>query len=165
MRLLLTKLENITLTIMTILLTLYPSCLLLLVRPGGYIVNLCDFYSYKLIGKLTTFLHLQESRFRNLPVVSSTSPRAALSVQLKSKIDNILVKVVQPQHISCVLPFIWPDLLFIPSMENYSLSPFTYSHVFIEHPYFTHSPFYFTNSVCIPFVYLDLLVNICRKRM
>ena len=23
---------------------------------GGYIVNLCDFYSYKLIGKLTVFL-------------------------------------------------------------------------------------------------------------
>jgi hypothetical protein len=25
-----------------------------------YIVNLCDFYFYKLIGKLTAFLHLQE---------------------------------------------------------------------------------------------------------
>jgi hypothetical protein len=27
-------------------------CLLLLVRLGGYIVNLSDFYSYRLIGKL-----------------------------------------------------------------------------------------------------------------
>ena len=32
-------------------------CLLLLVRVGGYIVNLLDFYSYRLIGKLTAFLH------------------------------------------------------------------------------------------------------------
>ncbi len=34
--------------------------LLLLVRLGGYIVNLWDFYSYSLIGKLTVFLYLQE---------------------------------------------------------------------------------------------------------
>jgi hypothetical protein len=32
-----------------------PLCLLLLVRPGGYIVKLCDFCFYKLIGKLTVF--------------------------------------------------------------------------------------------------------------
>ena len=40
----------------------YPSllCLLLLVRPGGYTVNLCGFYFYKLIGKLTASLQLQE---------------------------------------------------------------------------------------------------------
>jgi hypothetical protein len=44
----------------SIRLTLYSSCLLLLVRLGGYIVNLCDFYFYKLIGKLTAFLQLQE---------------------------------------------------------------------------------------------------------
>ena len=50
MRLFLTKLENIGLTIITILLLLSPLCLLLLVRLGGYIVNLCDFYFYKLIG-------------------------------------------------------------------------------------------------------------------
>jgi hypothetical protein len=34
----------------------YHLCLLLLVRVGGYIVNLLDFYSYRLIGKLTAFL-------------------------------------------------------------------------------------------------------------
>jgi hypothetical protein len=80
MRLLLTKLENITLIIITILLTLYPSCLLLLVRLGGYIVNLCDFYSCKLIGKLTAFLQLQEFSLCNLPVTSSTSTtRCSLS--------------------------------------------------------------------------------------
>ncbi len=36
--------------------------LILLVRVGGYIVNLLDFYSYSLIGKLTVFLQLQEFR-------------------------------------------------------------------------------------------------------
>jgi hypothetical protein len=32
----------------------------LLVRPADYIVNLSDFYSYKLIGKLTVFSQFQE---------------------------------------------------------------------------------------------------------
>ncbi len=32
------------------------SCRLLLVRPTDYIVNLSDLYSYRLIGKLTSFL-------------------------------------------------------------------------------------------------------------
>ncbi len=67
------KLENITLTVITILLTLYPSCLILLVRLGDYIMNLCEFYSYKLIGKLTIFLQLQVFSLRNMTVVSSTS--------------------------------------------------------------------------------------------
>ena len=40
----------------------YHLCLLFLVRPAGYIVNLSDFYSYRLIGKLTVFLQLQEPR-------------------------------------------------------------------------------------------------------
>jgi hypothetical protein len=31
-------------------------------------VNLLDFYSYRLIGKLTAFLQLQEFSQRNLPV-------------------------------------------------------------------------------------------------
>ena len=73
MKLLLTKLENIALTIITILLTLYPSCLILLVRVGDYIVNLCDFYSYKLIGQPTAFLQLQEFSLRNMTVTSSTT--------------------------------------------------------------------------------------------
>jgi len=44
-----------------------------LVRLGGYIVNLSDFYSDRLIGKLTVFLQLQEFSFLNLTVTSSTS--------------------------------------------------------------------------------------------
>ena len=60
MRLPLTKLENIALIIITT--PPLPSllCLLLLVRPGGYTVILCAFYFYKLIGKLTASLQLQE---------------------------------------------------------------------------------------------------------
>jgi hypothetical protein len=34
-------------------------CRLLLVLQADYIVNLLDFYSYRLIGKLTAFLQLQ----------------------------------------------------------------------------------------------------------
>jgi hypothetical protein len=37
------------------------------------IVNSLDGYSYRIIGKLTAFLQLQEFSLRNLPVDSSTS--------------------------------------------------------------------------------------------
>ena len=56
----LTKLENIELIIITIPLMLSPLCLLLSVRLEGYTVNLCVFYFYKLIGKLTASLKIQE---------------------------------------------------------------------------------------------------------
>jgi hypothetical protein len=51
----------------------YHLCLLLIVRPVGYRVNLSDFYSYRLIGKLTAFLQLQEFSLRNQIVDFSTS--------------------------------------------------------------------------------------------
>ena len=73
MRLPLTRSENIVLTIIIILLTLFPLCRLLLVRLGDYIVNLSDFYFYRLIGKLTAFLHLQEFNLRNQPVEDSST--------------------------------------------------------------------------------------------
>jgi hypothetical protein len=73
MRLPLTGLEKIALTIITIPLTLSPLCLPLLVRLGVYIVNLCAFYSYRLVGKLTAFLQLQEFSLRNQTVVSSST--------------------------------------------------------------------------------------------
>ncbi len=47
--------------------------LLLLVRLGGYIVNLSDFYSYRLIGKLTVFFQFQEFSLRKQIVESSTT--------------------------------------------------------------------------------------------
>ena len=55
MRLPMIKYGNIALTTTITLLTLYHLYLLLLVRLGGYIVNLSDFYSYRIIGKLTDF--------------------------------------------------------------------------------------------------------------
>ncbi len=42
-------------------------------RLGGYIVTLLDFYSYRLIGKLTVFFHLQKFSQRNPPVDYSSS--------------------------------------------------------------------------------------------
>ncbi len=73
MRLLVTKLENIVVTIITMNPIISPWILILLVRLGGYIVNLCDFYFYKIIGKLTGFLQIQEFSLRNQTVDSSTT--------------------------------------------------------------------------------------------
>jgi len=50
-----------------------PVIIKLLVRLGGYIVNLYDFYFYKLIGKLTAFLHLQELNLHYQTVDFSTT--------------------------------------------------------------------------------------------
>jgi hypothetical protein len=95
MRLPLTKLENIALTIITILRMLSPLCLILLIRPGGYIVTFCSFYFYNLIEKLTAFLQFQEFSLRNQPVVSSTiaARRSPHISEANPKIGNILVKV------------------------------------------------------------------------
>ncbi len=46
-----------------------------IVNLAGYIVNLSEFYSYRLIGKLTAFLHLQEFSLRRHNQVAS-SPSA-----------------------------------------------------------------------------------------
>jgi hypothetical protein len=80
MRLLLTRSESIELTTAVTLLTLYRLCLLLLVRLGGYIVNLSDFYSYRLIGRLTAFLQLQEFSLRNLTVVDASTSAVRCSL-------------------------------------------------------------------------------------
>ncbi len=50
-----------------------PLYLLCLVRLGDYMVNLCAFYFYKLIGKMTAFLQLQEFTLRNMTVSTSTT--------------------------------------------------------------------------------------------
>ncbi len=83
---------NIVLTTTITPLTLYPLYRLLLVRLGGYISNLSDFYSYSLIGKLTAF-------FAASGVLSTQSDRgffhyrrAAFYTQLKSKVGLDLVK-------------------------------------------------------------------------
>ncbi len=68
------------------------SCPLFLVRLTAYISNLSEFYSYRLIGKLTTFAVTSG-------VMSSQSDRgffhyrrAAFSSMLKSRVGNILCK-------------------------------------------------------------------------
>jgi hypothetical protein len=73
MKLLLTRSENIVLTIIIIRLQLSRLCRLLLVHQADYIVNLSGFYFYRLIGKLTAFLQLQEFSQYNLIVGISTS--------------------------------------------------------------------------------------------
>ena len=73
MRIPLTKLENIELIIITVLLTLSPLCQLLVVRLTGYTLSLSSFCFYKLIGKLTAFLQLQEFSIRNPTLTNSTS--------------------------------------------------------------------------------------------
>jgi hypothetical protein len=63
MRLLLTRTYNTVLVIKSSLnISLHPLLLVLPVRevPDAYTVNLCVFYFYRVIGKLTAFFHLQE---------------------------------------------------------------------------------------------------------
>jgi hypothetical protein len=85
MRLLLTRSESIELTTTITLLTLYYLCLLLLVRLGGYILNLSEFYSYRLIGKLTSFLQLQEFSLNNQTVDFFTSTGVLRGPQIKNR--------------------------------------------------------------------------------
>ncbi len=83
---LLIKYGNIVLTTRITLLTLYYLCLLLLVRLGVYIVNLTDFYSYRIIGKLTAFLHLQEFSLRKQIVECSTTAARLSLTSSKAKL-------------------------------------------------------------------------------
>jgi hypothetical protein len=80
MRLPLIKYGSIALTIITTHRAQSPLCLLLLVRLGGYIVNSLDCYSYRLIGKLTDFLQLQEFSLRNIMTVDSSTSAARRSL-------------------------------------------------------------------------------------
>ena len=94
MKMLLTRSENIVLTITIILLTLSRLCRLLLVPQADSIVNLLDFYSYRLIGKLTAFFAASgvQSAQSNLGSSYFHFRRAALSSMLKSKCGLILAK-------------------------------------------------------------------------
>ena len=62
---------------------------LLLVRLVDCIVSLSDFYSYRLIGKLTAFLQLQEFSQRN-PTVPSGTFAARLSLDCSNQELDIL---------------------------------------------------------------------------
>ena len=90
---LLIKYGNIVLTTTTDHRVWYHLCLLLLVRPVGYIVNLSNFYFYGLIGKLTDFLQLQEFSLRNQIVDFSTSAaHRFLFLCAKAKVGSSLAK-------------------------------------------------------------------------
>jgi hypothetical protein len=89
---LLIKYGNIVLTTTTVRRVWYHLCLLLLVRQAGYIVNLSDFYSYRLIGKLTAFLQRQEFSQRKPTVASSTSAARCSHSTSKNKVGLSLPK-------------------------------------------------------------------------
>jgi hypothetical protein len=89
MRFPLTRLENITWTIITIPLTLSPLCRLLLVRLGDYIVLLLFLQVHRETGRFceASGVHLAQSNRDQFHYL-----RVAFSSQLKSKIGNIVAK-------------------------------------------------------------------------
>ena len=93
MKLLLTKYVNTTQTIIIVPLTLSPLCPSLLVRLTVYIVNLCTFYSYMIIGKLTVFCFTVSG----VQLPQSTSGQfhylhTVFSSPFRLKVGNILTK-------------------------------------------------------------------------
>ncbi len=70
----------------------YHLCPLWLVRQAGYIVNLSDFYSYMLIGKLTAFF--ATSGVQSSPSTSTQFHflHSAFSHQIKGKFGLALAK-------------------------------------------------------------------------
>jgi hypothetical protein len=60
-------------------------------------VNLCAFYFYKLIGKLTAFLQLQVFSFAQPTSGLMHFRHAVFSSQLKAKVGKILAKAAAPR--------------------------------------------------------------------
>ncbi len=87
---LLIKYGNIGLTTTSDHRVWYHLCLILLVRVGGYIVNLCDFYFYKLIGKLTAFFPASGVQLPESTTGQYHYRRVTFSSQVRSKVGNIL---------------------------------------------------------------------------
>jgi len=87
---------NIVQTIIIILLMMCPLWRLLLVHLTDYIVNLSDFYSYSLIGKLKAFLQLQEFSQRNQTSELRTSTFAARRslISLSQNVDCYLQRLL-----------------------------------------------------------------------
>ena len=91
--------SNIARTIIIIHLMLSLLCRLLLVRLVDCTVNSSDFYSYRLIGKLTAFLQLQEFSQRNQTWGHRTSTFAA---RLSLVCWNRSVATSSPRRQLCV---------------------------------------------------------------
>jgi hypothetical protein len=83
---------NITLTTIWTLLTLYHLCRLLLVRLGGYLPNLSDFYSHRLIGNLTDFFSVSGVHLPQTDNGIFHYLRMTFSDQFKSKVGLTLTK-------------------------------------------------------------------------
>jgi hypothetical protein len=94
MRMLLTRSGNIALTIIITLLTLSLLCRLLSVRLGGSIVNLSEFYSYRLIEKLTDFETSGVQSVQSNMGAFFHFRRTSFSSMLKSRVSSILDKSV-----------------------------------------------------------------------
>ena len=88
----LTKSCNTVLTIIIVPVTLFPLCLLLLVRLVVYMVNLCSFYFYRHIGKLTETDRFLATSGVQLSQTNFHFLRTVFSSQFKSKVGNILAK-------------------------------------------------------------------------
>jgi hypothetical protein len=93
---LLIKYGNIVLNTTTGRRVRYHSCLLLLVRQSGYIVNLSEFNSYRLIGKLAAFLQLQEFSLCRHTQVASSPSAARLSFSTYREKEACLLVRHQP---------------------------------------------------------------------
>jgi hypothetical protein len=85
---------NLKQTTIIIHLMLSLLCRLLMVRLVDCTVNLSDFYSYRLIGKLTAFFSASgvQSAQSNLGASYFHLRRAAFSSLLKSRVGNIIAK-------------------------------------------------------------------------
>jgi len=94
MRLPLIKYGNIELTTTTIHRVRYHLYLLLLVRLGGNMANLSDFYSYRLIEKLTAFLQIQGFSLHRPTVDSSTTMEETEYASVEDGGENGHSKVV-----------------------------------------------------------------------
>jgi hypothetical protein len=92
MKMSLTRLENIALTMITIPLTLSPLSLLLVVRPGDDMVTLCTFYFTTSSENCDRFFTVSGVQLAQSNCVQFHFRRAAFSSQLKSKCGNILAK-------------------------------------------------------------------------
>ena len=91
---LLIKYGNIALTTTTIHRVWYHLCLLLLVRMGGYIVNLSDFYSSKAHRETDRFFSASGVQLAQTDRDQFHFRHEAFSSQLKSKVDLTLGKTV-----------------------------------------------------------------------
>ena len=139
MRLSLTKYVNTTLTIRIVPLTVSPLYLWLLVHRVSSTVNLFSFYFCRVIGKLTTFLHLQEFILRNPThstiTVTRCSPHISCPKWVTSLSRNLvsIVRCSSPPHNPVYVSRVDPSgLVFSLSLHRQSFISILISFRFIS---------------------------------